>query len=329
MTHVHNFSYGLLNPGLAYLVSCLGCFLGLQCTARARAHQGASRARWLVLGALSIGTAGIWVMHFIAMLGFTIPGQTITYNIFYTIASMLISVAVVTIGLFIVGFGSDGLRPLLLGGTIIGIGVALMHYMGMFAMRMPDTMSYNPGLVLLSVVIAIVAGTAALWAALRMRGRLLVTLGATLVMGVAVSGMHYTGMAALRIFPAVDGGMASMGSGVSGTSLLVPLILGISILAFLVTIVVSLAPSEAEVREEAELMERINRLSKNLGSRAQSLTSQRTLTSQLTGPAARSPGTATWVRCRAAWPAGQVHTAPAAGGLARGLAAAGAGPAPR
>jgi NO-binding membrane sensor protein with MHYT domain len=56
---VHNFTSGLLNPGLAYLASCLGCFLGLQCTARARAMQGAQRARWLLLGAVSIGTTGI------------------------------------------------------------------------------------------------------------------------------------------------------------------------------------------------------------------------------------------------------------------------------
>ncbi len=81
MVQVHNFSYGLLNPGLAYLTSCLGCFLGLQCTARARAMQGAQRIRWLLLAAVSIGITGIWVMHFIAMLGFTIPGQAITYNV--------------------------------------------------------------------------------------------------------------------------------------------------------------------------------------------------------------------------------------------------------
>ena len=72
MVQVHNFAYGILNPGLAYLVSCLGCFLGLQCTNRARAMEGASRARWLLLAAVSIGVTGIWVMHFIAMLGFTI-----------------------------------------------------------------------------------------------------------------------------------------------------------------------------------------------------------------------------------------------------------------
>src|SRR5690349_6668617 len=140
---VHNFSYGLLNPGLAYLMSFLGCFLGLQCTARARALSGASRARWLLLGALSIGTTGIWVMHFIAMLGFTIPDQGIGYNVPVTIASMLVAVAVVSVGLLIVGFGGDGLRPLLLGGVIMGIGVASMPYLGMWAMRMPDSTGYN------------------------------------------------------------------------------------------------------------------------------------------------------------------------------------------
>jgi NO-binding membrane sensor protein with MHYT domain len=263
VAQVHNFSYGLLNPGLAYLVSCLGCFLGLQCTSRLRVTHGGARARWLLLAGLSIGTAGIWVMHFVAMLGFTIPGQTITYNVPWTIASMLISVIVVSIGLLIVGFGGKGLRPLLLGGVIIGIGVACMHYMGMWAMRMPDRMHYNLGLVGLSVLIAVVAGTAALWAALRLRG-LLITFGASLIMGVAVSGMHYTGMAALSISPAPGGGMAAMGGGAGATSFLLPLILGISILAFLLTAVVTLAPSEAEMREEAELMARINRLSQQL-----------------------------------------------------------------
>ena len=256
MVQVHNFSYGLLNPGLAYLTSCLGCFLGLQCTARARAMRGAQRTRWLLLAAVSIGATGIWVMHFIAMLGFTIPGQMITYNVPVTILSMLIAVGVVFIGLLIVGFGGEGPGPLLLGGAIIGIGVASMHYMGMWAMRMPDTMGYNTRLFVLSVVIAIVAGTAALWAALRLRG-VRHTLYASLIMGVAVSGMHYTGMAAMRLQAAPGGGMASLGGGASALSFLLPLILGIVIVTFLVTAIVTLAPTEAEIREDAALMERI------------------------------------------------------------------------
>ena len=76
MIHVNNFANGALNPALSYVVSCVGCFLGLRCTTRARAYHGAARALWLTLAALSIGTTGIWVMHFIAMLGFAIPGET-------------------------------------------------------------------------------------------------------------------------------------------------------------------------------------------------------------------------------------------------------------
>lgn len=263
MVTVHNFSDGLLNPALAYLASCLGCFLGLQCTARARLMEGSAKVSWLVLAGVSIGTTGIWVMHFIAMLGFAIPGQTISYNVPVTIGSMLLAVVVVTVGLFIVGFGNDGPRPLLLGGTIIGLGVASMHYMGMWAMRMPDSMSYNPALLALSVVIAIVAGTAALWAAVRLSG-VGITLGASLVMGVAVSGMHYTGMAALRIGK-MAGDATAMSGGVSGVEFLLPLIIGITVLAFLVTTVVMLAPSEEEIREEAALMERIANLSRGPG----------------------------------------------------------------
>jgi len=263
MVQVHNFSYGLLNPGLAYLTSCLGCFLGLQCTARARAMQGAQRARWLLLAAVSIGATGIWVMHFIAMLGFTIPGQMITYNVPTTIASMVIAVAVVGVGLFIVGFGGEGPGPLLLGGTIIGIGVASMHYLGMWAMRMPDEMGYGTGLLAASVLIAIVAGTAALWAALRL-GSLRHTLLASLIMGVAVSGMHYTGMAAMQLRAAPGGGMAAMGGGASADAFLLPLILGITILTFLVTAIVTLAPTEAEIREDEALMERIAKLTERV-----------------------------------------------------------------
>ena len=128
MLTVHNFSYGLVTPLLGYLMSCLGAFLGLRCTARAMACEGRERLRWLLLAALSIGTTGIWVMHFIAMLGYTIPGQIIHYNVLITIGSMLIAVVVVGIGLLIVGFGKRSWRNLLIAGTFTGVGVAAMHY---------------------------------------------------------------------------------------------------------------------------------------------------------------------------------------------------------
>jgi NO-binding membrane sensor protein with MHYT domain len=254
MVHVNDFTYGALTPVLGYVMSSLGCFLGLRCTTRARVLHGAQRARWLLLAAVSVATTGIWVMHFIAMLGFTIPGQTITYSVPVTALSMLIAVVVVGIGLLIVGFGSTGWRTLLLGGLIIGCGVASMHYIGMAAMRMPDSVRYDNTLVVISVLIAVVAGTAALWAALRLTA-VWSTLVASLIMGVAVSGMHYTGMAAMHVYGAMSPGM---GGGVTAAAFLLPLIIGISLLAFALTVVISLSPTEAEIREDAALMARIS-----------------------------------------------------------------------
>ncbi|MGH3304794.1 MAG: MHYT domain-containing protein [Streptosporangiaceae bacterium] len=257
MLTVHNFSYGLVTPVLGYLMSCLGAFLGLRCTSRARATAGRERLRWLLLAALSIGTTGIWVMHFIAMLGYTVPGQVIHYNVLITIASMLIAVVVVGIGLLIVGFGAPGWRTLVLAGIFTGLGVAAMHYTGMAAVRLPGRMTFSPSLFALSVVVAIVAATAALWAGFNLSG-LRATLGASLIMGVAVSGMHYTGMAALHMWPAGSGGGLNMaGGGATAENFLLPLLIGISILAFIMTATIALSPSGEEMREDAELMQRI------------------------------------------------------------------------
>jgi NO-binding membrane sensor protein with MHYT domain len=258
MIHVNNFSSGALNPVLAYLMSCTGCFLGLRCTTRARAYQGAARARWLTMAAVAIGSTGIWVMHFIAMLGFSIPDQSIRYNVPVTILSMVIAVVVVGIGTFIVGF-REGTGALVLGGVIIGLGVASMHYIGMSAIRVQDSLSYNPMLVAASVIIAIIAGTAALWAALRLHS-LLSTIVASLIMGVAVSGMHYTGMAALRVYPA-PGLTVNTSATASALAFLLPLILGLSMVGFILSTVITLSPTAAEIVEEGELMARIARTS--------------------------------------------------------------------
>jgi len=263
MLTVHNFTYGLLTPGLAYLLSVLGSFLGLRCTARAQAHTGSSRVRWLVLGAVAIGSAGIWVMHFIAVLGYSVPGQTIRFNVPLTVLSMLIAVAVTMVGLSIVGFGDDTTPRLLIGGVITGVGVASMHYMGIAAMRMNASMSFRPLLFIASVIIAVVAATVALWFTLRLRN-LWSTVGAALIMGVAISGMHYTGMAAMRVSAPAPGTIMTT-TGASAEGFLLPLILGISILTFVLTALIALSPSEDEIRAEAALSERIAQLERSTG----------------------------------------------------------------
>jgi NO-binding membrane sensor protein with MHYT domain len=263
---VDNFTYGLLNPALAYAMSCVGGYLGLRCVTLARAYPGMARARWLCLAAVAIGAVGIWAMHFIAMLGFSVPGEPILYNVPLTVGSMLLAVAVVGTGLFIVGFddvrGSDRWARLVGGGVIIGVGVAAMHYMGMAAMSMPGAISYDSPLVVLSVVIAIVAGTTALWIGTWIRGSA-ATVGAALVMGVAVCGMHYTGMAALRVHGgslpsiavrAVSG--VTVVSGATAASFVIPVLLVISLATFLLTLAISVSPSADEVRADSELRRR-------------------------------------------------------------------------
>ncbi|MCL2586145.1 MAG: hypothetical protein FWE35_27230, partial [Streptosporangiales bacterium] len=253
---VDNFTSGLLNPAAAYAVSCLGGFLGLRCVRRSRIDRGAARAAWLSLAAISVGATGIWAMHFIAMLGFSIPGQTITYTVPITIASMLLSILVCGIGLFIVGYGNGGRGRLLTGGVILGVGVNVMHYMGMAGMSMPDTMSYNPLLVAASVVIAVVAGTAALWLGERVN-TIRDTTWAALIMGVAVTGMHYTGMSALRVH---RGSTDMMTSGASGVAFLLPVIVGLVVVTFGITMALLLSRSDAEVVEDRRLDQRMAEL---------------------------------------------------------------------
>jgi NO-binding membrane sensor protein with MHYT domain len=268
---VHNFSYGPLNPALGYAVSCVGSFLGLRCVILARAYRGLARALWLGMAAVSIGATGIWAMHFVAMLGFTIPGQQIRYNVPMTIASMLVTVAVVGIGLFIVGFGDGGRVLLLVGGVIVGVGVAAMHSLGMAAMSMQGSMTYDRPLLALSTLIAIAAGTAVLWAGTRIRG-VAATIGASLIMGVAIGGMHYTAMAALRVYAgsmpsmAVPSGAVTSGSGMTavsgatGASFLIPVLLIIGIATFLTTLTISMSPTEDEIRANAEMEHRMEYL---------------------------------------------------------------------
>ncbi|MFB6836615.1 MHYT domain-containing protein [Streptomyces sp. NPDC056361] len=108
------------------------------------------------------------------------------------------AVLVVGVGVFIVGYLGTRPTPLLLAGVLTGLGVAGMHYLGMAAMRMGGRLLYDPVVVALSVLIAVAAATAALWAAVSIRG-FLASLGASVVMGIAVTGMHYTGMAAVSV----------------------------------------------------------------------------------------------------------------------------------
>lgn len=234
---VDGFSYGAVTPAVAFVMACLGAALGLRCTTRSLRTERSFKAGWLALGATSIGS-GIWTMHFIAMAGFSVEEVPVGYDKPVTFASLAVAIVMVGIGIFLVGYRGATRMALVTGGTITGLGVASMHYLGMAGMRLDGQFEYDTLTVSLSVVIAVVASTAALWAAVSSHGFLL-SLGAAVVMGVAVSGMHYTAMAALRVHLHPAAGHAP---GDPATALLVPMLIGPACFLLLAAVVVMFDP---------------------------------------------------------------------------------------
>ncbi|MFJ6073335.1 MHYT domain-containing protein [Streptomyces sp. NPDC093065] len=218
---VDGFSYGLVTPLVAYVMAFLGGALGLRCTARAMLVTRSWRPGWLALGSAAIGS-GIWTMHFVAMMGFTIEHTPIRYDWLMTFASLAVAVVMVGVGIFIVGYRGARGTALFTGGTVTGLGIASMHYLGMAGMHLDGQLTYNTFTVAASVVIAMAAATVALWAAGQVRG-FLWSVGTALIMGLAVTGMHYTGMAALEVHLT---GTAEPTVGGSPAELLIPMLIG-------------------------------------------------------------------------------------------------------
>ncbi|SDF34740.1 MHYT domain-containing protein, NO-binding membrane sensor [Lentzea fradiae] len=248
---------GTASPITAYVIACLGSALGLLSSERARNATGGTRKWWLVVAALSIGGLGIWGMHFTAMLG-TWMGATVAYDIPITLLSMLVAVVVVGIGLFLVlrldNNEHDLWWPLLVGGLVTGLGVAAMHYTGMAGIVIGATVSYDFLFVALSLVIAVVAATAALWFTRTVKGPLAVA-GASLVMGVAVTGMHYTGMFAMDVTLDPAAPVVTDNS----QDLITSLIVAGAGFSVIIIFLLALTTSDEEQREDAELLDRVMR----------------------------------------------------------------------
>ncbi|MFD4637284.1 MHYT domain-containing protein [Lentzea sp. NPDC058436] len=248
---------GTATPIAAYVVAVLGSVLGLLAAERARNANRTTRNWWIAVAAVSIGGLGIWGMHFTAMLG-TWMGSNVSYDIPITLLSMVVAIVVVAIGLFIVRrYGVDGdtrFALLAAGGLVTGLGVAAMHYTGMSAIIINADVSYNLWIVALSVVIAVVASTVALWFTRKVTGPLAVG-GAALVMGVAVTGMHYTGMYAMNM---AHDHTAAIVVG-NSQELITSLIIGGAGVSVIIIFLLALTSSDEEASEEAELLDRVMR----------------------------------------------------------------------
>lgn len=277
-----HFSYGPVTPALAYAASYIGSLLGLMCASRARVLDGRARAGWLAVAAVSLGGTGIWVMHFIAMMGFSVADAPIRYQVGRTAASAAVAIIAVGAGLAIVGNNPRKLHRIAAAGLLTGIGVAGMHYLGMAAMNMQADVSYEPKLFALSVLIAIVASAVALWFTLVIRRRV-ATLAAAALMGLAVCGMHYTGMAAMRLKP--DKSIDASG-GVSLDGLLLPVMLVVSIVTVVLLVFVAFSASPTELLEDARFAARLEAANNVLGGPPAS-----PLSTRLSAPVSDRPST--------------------------------------
>lgn len=193
------------NPVLVFVssaIAILAAYATLEVSSKLSAADGTNRTFWLINGAIVLGS-GVWSMHFVAMLAFSVP-ISITYNLLLVLISLLVPVLVSFLALSIIGRPQPSQASILIGSLIIGIGIAIMHYSGMAAMQMSANLSYNPLLFGLSVAIAVIVSCVAIVLSLlfrRQQGKKFLKLVSAVVMGVAVMSMHYTGMAAAAFEP--------------------------------------------------------------------------------------------------------------------------------
>jgi PAS domain S-box-containing protein len=215
---------------------------------RITVSKGWPRAAWLATAAVAMG-GGIWSMHFIAMLAFLMP-MPVSFDIGLTALSLLVAIGVTGAGFYVIGTRRATPLQLALSGVFMGIGIVAMHYTGMAAMRMPAHLAYDQVLVAVSVLIAIGASIAALWLAFRTAvawQRLL----AAVVMGGAISGMHYTGMAAAVFTTHSDVDEAFGGASLAQTNLALA-IAGITFLILILALIASVFDRQFAVLAERE-----------------------------------------------------------------------------
>jgi PAS domain S-box-containing protein len=186
-------SYSLSLVMLSIVIATGASYTALDLAGRIRVSSGRTRAPWLILAAIVMG-GGIWSMHFVAMLAFVMP-MPVTYDVGLTSLSLIVAVIVTGLGFLAVSRGEATAQGIAIGALLMGAGICSMHYIGMVAMRVQAKLDYDPLLVVVSFLIAAGASLVALRLSLASMNVAQRT-GGAVAMGIAISGMHYTGMAA-------------------------------------------------------------------------------------------------------------------------------------
>lgn len=245
--------YDLSLVAASFLVAVLASYSALYFGSQLAGLEKAKAALWLALGAFSMGT-GIWVMHFVGMQAYVVP-ITISYDLAITAVSWLAAVGASGLALYLIGRERAGVLALGVGSLLMGGGITTMHYLGMAAIKMSPAMGHDPVLVAVSVAIAISASAVALMLCRHLQNvsgvrGVALQFAAALVMGVAICGMHYTGMAAM-IYP--ENATPAAGNLLSGEWLGTPLALAS---AALILIALLASANDVKQRRNAELLAR-------------------------------------------------------------------------
>ena len=196
-----SYNYGLV--AISVLIAILAAYAALELAGRVTATRGVARFVWLCGGAFALGL-GIWCMHYVGMEAFRLPVHVL-YDWPTVFVSMVAAVVASAVALFVVSRKTMGKATAAVGSLFMGSGISAMHYIGMEAMRLPAMCHYNPGIVMLSVFLAVIISFVALIITFSVRNQsssfsLRKTLSA-LVMGLAIPVMHYVGMAAVTFRP--------------------------------------------------------------------------------------------------------------------------------
>lgn len=249
--------YDLSLVFLSYLVAILAAYSALYFGSQLASMTGPKGRLWLSLGALTMGS-GVWVMHFVGMGAYIMP-VPMTYDLGLTVISWFAAVLASALALYMISKKDTRALHLVISSLAMGGGIALMHYIGMDAMKMSKELTYDPLIFVVSIGIAIGTSGAALAICRYLQGRtgpgsVILQIVASLVMGAAICGMHYTGMAAVTI-PA--GAMPDPDNLLSGDWLGLPLalaamvLIGMAILASLIDLKKrEAAVTQADAEEE-------------------------------------------------------------------------------
>jgi diguanylate cyclase len=241
---------------ISIVVAILASYTALDLAGRIQASHGKARMMWIGGGALSMGI-GIWSMHFIGMLAFQLPID-LGFDVTLTLCSLLVAVLSSGFALWLISHKYVPLLHVLFGALVMGTGISTMHYTGMAALHMQPGIDYDPTLFGASLIIAVTASGAALCIALRLRKAtphvILWRAGAAVIMGFAIVGMHYTGMAAANFPEGSYCGSAITGLRADGLDKLV-------LVTSLAVMTISLLTSVLDARLEARTAQLAHSLS--------------------------------------------------------------------